>query len=399
MANAKQPILKNTPSPKTASKKPMDFDRLYAALLLIPSIILVGIFVYGFIGQTMYTSLTNWGQDPAQTLALNPQLKYIGFQNYGDLFTGLLDSRFRQDLVSTLFFTVFFIAGSLGMGLILAVMLDQNPKGESFFRTLFLFPMSLSFIVTGTIWRWLLQPGGGFNQLGNSALNTLFGTDKQYFGFQWLNTRQQVWQFNWQDVPFYTALVVGLVFFYLAYQAWQNRNTNRMIVAAISGLVLLVWGIIWGRNAEWLYPIPEDHGFNLAFIGIIIAAVWQMAGYTMALYLAGIRGIPEDLREAARVDGCTEIQIYQKIILPLLTPITLSAVIILGHISLKIFDLVFAMAGADNATTDVPALLMYLTSFRSNQFAKGAAISMVLLVLVAAVIVPYLYTSLRKERR
>ncbi|GEM48305.1 carbohydrate ABC transporter permease [Deinococcus cellulosilyticus] len=386
MANAKQPILKNTPTPKAASKKPLDADRIVAALLLIPSIILVGIFVYGFIGQTMYTSLTDWGQNPAQALALNPELKYIGFQNYADLFTGLLDSRFRQDLVSTLFFTLFFIVGSLGLGLVLAVMLDQNPKGESFFRTLFLFPMSLSFIVTGTIWRWLLQPEGGFNQL--------LGTK-----FQWLNSREQVFQFNWQDIPFYTALVVSLVFFWIAFQAFQNKKTNRLIVAAASGLVLLLWGIIFGRNAEWVYPIPETHGFNLAFIGIIIAAVWQMAGYTMALYLAGIRGVPEDLREAARVDGCTEIQIYQKVIFPLLTPITLSAIIILGHISLKIFDLVFAMAGADNATTDVPALLMYLTSFRSNQFAKGAAISMVLLVMVAAVIVPYLYTSLRKDRR
>jgi glucose/mannose transport system permease protein len=73
--------------------------------------------------------------------------------------------------------------------------------------------------------------------------------------------------------------------------------------------------------------------------------------------------------------------------------------IILGHISLKIFDLVFAMTGPDNAPTDVPALLMYLRSFRANQFAQGAAIAMVLLVMVAAVIVPYLYTSLRSEVR
>jgi glucose/mannose transport system permease protein len=119
----------------------------------------------------------------------------------------------------------------------------------------------------------------------------------------------------------------------------------------------------------------------------------------MALYLAGLRGIPGELREAARVDGSSEWQLYRHVILPLLRPITLSAMIILGHISLKIFDLIFAMAGADNATTDVPALLMYLTAFRANQFAKGAAIAMVLLVMVAAVIIPYLWTSLRSEVR
>jgi glucose/mannose transport system permease protein len=138
------------------------------------------------------------------------------------------------------------------------------------------------------------------------------------------------------------------------------------------------------------------HGFNLAFIGIVLAAVWQMAGYTMALYLAGLTGISDELREAAIVEGASGWQLYRRIILPLLAPVTLSAMIILGHISLKIFDLVFAMAGPDNARTDVPALLMFITTFRGNQFAKGAAIGVVLLLLVALIIVPYLRTQLRE---
>ena len=87
---------------------------------------------------------------------------------------------------------------------------------------------------------------------------------------------------------------------------------------ALAALALL-WALTLGRNAHPL-PYPEQHGFNLAFIGIIIAAVWQMSGYTMALYLAGLRGIPEELREAARVDGATEWQLYRFVILPLLQP-------------------------------------------------------------------------------
>lgn len=146
-----------------------------------------------------------------------------------------------------------------------------------------------------------------------------------------------------------------------------------------------------------LLPAPELHGFNLALIGIIIAAVWQMSGYTMALYLAGLRGIPEELREAAKVDGASDFGMYRHVIFPLLAPITLSAMIILGHISLKIFDLVYAMAGPDNTYTSVPALNMYLTSFRQNQFALGAAIGTILLILVAFVIVPYLSSSFRSE--
>ena len=117
----------------------------------------------------------------------------------------------------------------------------------------------------------------------------------------------------------------------------------------------------------------------------------------MAIYLAGLRGIPDELREAARVDGCSEVQVYRYVIWPLLQPITLSAASILGHISLKIFDLVYVMAGENNLLVDVPGINMYLTAFRSNNFALGSAIAVIMLLLVAVIIVPYLVTSLRKE--
>ena len=144
--------------------KRLSADRLWSIAVLTPSIALVMVFVYGFIFRSGYVSLTDWGLDPAQALALNPVLKYIGLQNYQDLFTSFLQVRFRQELMSTIFFTVFFIAGCLGLGLGLALILDRNPRGEGLWRTIFLFPMSLSFIVTGTIWRWMLQPQGGINQ-------------------------------------------------------------------------------------------------------------------------------------------------------------------------------------------------------------------------------------------
>ncbi len=364
-------------------------DRITAILMLLPSIILLGIFVYGFIGQTAYTSLTDWGLNPAQALAINPEIKFVGFDVYRELFTGFIDVRFRQDLVNTFFFTIFFITGSLGIGLLLAFLLDQNIKGENFFRTIFLFPMSLSFIVTGTVWRWLLQPRGGLN-----TLPTLIGLEPGQF--RWLTSRRQIWQFNWQDLPYFTGLLVAAILILITVNSFRQSRRQRLIISLISLILVLAWTFSGARSVE-LLPYPETHGFNLAFIGIIMAAVWQMSGYTMALYLAGLRGIPGELREAARVDGAGEWQLYRYVILPLLQPITLSAMIILGHISLKIFDLIFAMAGADNATTDVPALLMYLTTFRGNQFSKGAAIAMVLLIMVAAVIIPYLWTSLRSE--
>lgn len=366
-------------------------DRLIAVLMLLPSIVLIAIFVYGFIGRTAWVSLSDWGADPGQALALNPEISFIGFENYRKLFTGIIDVRFRQDLVNTFFFTIFFLLGCLGLGLGLAILLDQKVRFEGVFRTIFLFPFALAFIVTGTIWRWMLQPSGGVN-----VLPELVGLPA--LELPWLTTRTQIWQFDWNRVPAFLIGAGAVVLLWLAFGAWRERRRGRAAVQAAIALPALVWAVA-GTPGVQLLPYPETHGFNIAFIGIVIAAVWQMSGYTMALYLAGLRGVPEELREAARVDGASEFQVYRHVILPLLGPITLSAMIILGHISLKIFDLIWAMAGSDNATTDVPALLMYLRSFRANRFSEGAAIAMVLLILVASVIVPYLRNALRGEVR
>lgn len=148
----------------------------------------------------------------------------------------------------------------------------------------------------------------------------------------------------------------------------------------------------WYTSTESIGP------FNIALIPIIIAATWWFVGYVMAMYLAALRGIPVELKEAARVDGASEFKIYTKIILPLLKPITLSALIILGHISLKMFDLVYVMTGRGTGfVTDFPSIFMYEATFHANKFSQGAAISILMLLMVAVVIVPYLTISLRKE--
>ncbi|WP_228368992.1 carbohydrate ABC transporter permease [Pseudothermotoga lettingae] len=139
---------------------------------------------------------------------------------------------------------------------------------------------------------------------------------------------------------------------------------------------------------------------NIGIKAVVIAATWQMSGYVMAMYLAGIRGIPSELYEAAQLDGANTFQLYRHIVIPLLRPITLGAVIILGHISLKIFDLVFAMTGSGiGFSCDVPALFMYDTTFRGNYFSQGASVAVILLLSVAVLVVPYLIYSMRTEVR
>jgi glucose/mannose transport system permease protein len=248
-----------------------------------------------------------------------------------------------------------FLIGCVVIGFLLAVLLDQRIKGEGIFRGIFLFPMAISFIVTGVAWRWLLGPGT--IQTGSSGVNLLF----QKVGLGFL-------RWGWFTDP----------------TIWHIRPESS------AGMFLKQIGL-GGLASPYV-------GISLAMISVVIAATWQMSGYTMAMYLAGLRGIPEELREAARVDGANEFQIYRHIILPLLQPITLSAVIVLGHISLKIFDLVVSMTGPGPAfATDVPAFYMWDTTFRGNNFAEGAAIATILLVMVAVLIVPYLIYTTRTE--
>jgi glucose/mannose transport system permease protein len=364
---------------------PLISDRLKAILVIIPSIIVLAIFVYGFIGWTGYTSLTD------AKLSTGPG-EFIGLKNYTDLFTGLRFERFRTDMVNTVFFTALFLAVCLGVGLMLAILLDQKVKGENFFRTVYLFPMALSFVVTGIVWRWLFHP-----TLGLNALPALIG---QPVGqFRWFVSDERWLEFNWQDVGSYISWTIVLFDLILLWALWRwNKRGGQMPAFVVAVMLLLsTWVLLQGPQQLTALRRPETHGFNLALFALVIAAGWQMSGYTMAMYLAGLRGIPEDLREAARVDGASEWGVYRYVVFPLLQPITLSAMIVLGHISLKIFDLVYSMGGGDNPYIDMPGVNMFFTSFRGDALGRGAAIAIILLVMVAFVIVPYLRMSLRAE--
>jgi glucose/mannose transport system permease protein len=332
----------------------LDRDQLTAILFITPSIIAILVFVYGFIGWTSWASLLRWDNIARIPKGkLFPEVDFAYFENYSRLI--LTDQRFQIDLRNTVVFTVVFIAACLLLGLLLAILLDQKIKGESIFRSIYLFPMAVSFIVTGVVWRWVLNPGNQTS--GPVGLNLLF----QNLGLGFLQS------------------------------GWYT-NPRVLFVSPESGFGQFLQSI----GLDFL--TTAKFGVPLAILSVVLAATWQMSGYTMAMYLAGLRGIPEELREAARVDGASEIEVYRHIILPLMRPITLSAVIILGHISLKIFDLVSAMTGpGPGFATDVPAYYMFDTVFRGNHFARGAAIAIILLISVAVLVVPYLINSIRTE--
>ncbi|TKC14418.1 sugar ABC transporter permease [Robertmurraya kyonggiensis] len=319
---AMEPQLEVKQQTELKRKTRLSKDRAMAVAFLAPSFILILIFIYGFIGWTGWVSVSNWN-------TLVPDFSFAGLKNYIYLFG---DYRFQADLRNTVFFTILFIGLVIILGLGLSILIDQKLKGESIFRNIFLFPMALSFVVTGVVWQWLLNPSTGYNKF------------LQVFNIQ---------------------------------PKWY---TDTKILA----------GFEWGQI---------EFGLPVAIFAVVIAAVWQMTGFSLAMYLAGLRGIPEELREAARIDGASEFQIYRKVILPILMPITVSVVIIMAHISLKIFDLIYAMTGSGaNFVTDVPGVYMFETTFRGNYYANGAAIAIIMLLLVAVFIVPYLISSRRGDQ-
>lgn len=279
-------------------------------LVLSPSFALVLFFVYGFILYTGYLSFTDSRMFPSNEL--------VGFANYEKLFA----LRHWKIAITNLgIFGGLYIGICLALGLMLAIFLDQKIRGEGVLRPIYLYPMALSFIVTGTAWKWFLDPGIGVEQIVQS-----WGyTD---FEFRWIKDR------------------------------------------------------------------------TMAIYCIVIAGVWQTSGFVMAMFLAGLRGIDGEIMKAARVDGASSVQLYRRIIIPMLRPIFLSAFVVLAHMAIKSYDLVIALTnGGPGRATELPATFMYSYTFTRNQMGIGATSAMVMLMTIAAIIVPYLYSELKGSKK
>lgn len=277
-------------------------------LVLSPSLALMLVFVYGFILFTLYLSFTD--------SKILPVYDWIGFENYVRLFRL---SAWTTALHNLAIFGSLYIGICIVLGLGLAILLDQKIRAEGALRTIYLYPMALSFIVTGTAWKWFLDPGIGLEQAMHS-----FGWAS--FQFDWIKNR---------DMAIYT---------------------------------------------------------------IVIAAVWQTSGFVMAMFLAGLRGIDNEILKAAQIDGASNFALYRRIVIPQLKPAFLSAFVVLAHMAIKSYDLVVALTGGGpGRATELPATFMYSYTFTRNQMAVGASSAVIMLMLIAAIIVPYLYSELRQK--
>jgi len=278
-------------------------------LVVAPSFIIAFLFIYGLIAWNGYFSVS--------ASRLLPNYEFVGLEAYSQLFES---ERFTASAWNLVVFASLFIGGSLAVGLLLAILLDQKIRAEGVLRTIYLYPMALSFIVTGSAWKWMLNPGLGIEHMVQS------------------------------------------------------------------------WGF---PNFQFDWIIDPDR----AIYCVAIAGIWQSAGFVMALFLAGLRGIDDAILKAAQLDGASTPRIYWRILIPSLRPVFFSTVMVLSHIAIKSFDLVMALtAGGPGFATDMPATYMYSMAFTRGQINLGAASATMMLATVAAIVVPYLYSELRAER-
>lgn len=247
---------------------------------------------------------------------LMPQWEFVGFDQYLRL---LENDRWLLACKNLVIFAGLFIGISIIIGLLLAILLDQKIRGEGFLRTIYLYPMALSFIVTGTAWKWILNPESGIQKL----MHDLGFTD---FTFEWIIDPEKV---------IYTVAIAG---------------------------------------------------------------IWQSSGFVMALFLAGLRGIDQNIIKAAQLDGASMPKIYRRIIIPNLRPVFFTVIMILAHIAIKSFDLVMALTGGGPGySSDLPATFMYTHMFSRGQIAFGSASSMMMLLGVIAILIPMLWSELRSK--
>ena len=278
-------------------------------LAISPALAVSVLFFYGLTAWVGAVSLTD-----SQGL-LNWQ--WVGWRQYERLWA---DDNWWRALGNLLRYLPIVVGVPMVLGCLLAVLLDQKVRLEGGIRTVILYPLALSWIVSGTIWRWLLSPDTGIEA--------------------WLHG-------------------VGLP----------------------------------DATFDWIVQ-PKRAVFALALV-----AVWHGTGFVMAMFIAGLRSVDESVFKAAMIDGASLPRIYWSIVLPTLRPTVFSAALILLPTALRTFDLVVVLTqGGPGQSSVLPAYYMFDRFFRRDQMGLGAASGSILLMMCAAIAVPYIVGELRRQR-
>lgn len=218
----------------------------------------------------------------------------------------------------------------------------------------------------------------------------------------------------WFTVPFIgVSIAIGLMLAIFLDQRIRQEGALRAIYLYPLALSQIVAGTAW----QWmlnpslgLQDAVRDLGwstFKMSWLGdpdraifcVVIAAVWQCAGFVAALFLAGLRGVDEEIVKAAQVDGASLPTIYRRVVLPSMRPVFFSVLVILTHLAIKTFDLVVALTqGGPGTSSFLPTMFMYTFAFERGRLGIGAASAMMMMVAVIAVVVPLMYLEARSSR-
>jgi glucose/mannose transport system permease protein len=286
------------------------WDRLLPYLVIWPPLLVSCGYVLLFSAWTIWVSFTN--------STLLPEYSWAGFRNY----SAMLATRNWHIAYTNLFiYGVCFVVLTMAVGLLLAVLIDQRVRGENVFRTIYLYPIALSFVVTGTVWGWLLNPSIGIQKL-------MHDVGWSSFRFEWLIDR---------DFAIYT---------------------------------------------------------------IVIAGVWHASGFSMALFLAGLRSVDADLLKAAQIDGAGPWRTYRRVVFPTIGPIFIAVLVMLLQFAIKTYDLVVALTGGGpGLASTLPTVVVYDFMFQRGELAKGSAAAVMLLASLTVVLLPYAAYRLWQQRK
>jgi glucose/mannose transport system permease protein len=279
-----------------------------ASAALTPAALIVLVAFVGSMCWTIWMSFTASRMLPNHT--------FVGWRQYDNLFA---NERWLTSIVNLAIFGVLMVFVSLVIGFLLAVLIDQRVRAEGALRSVFLYPFSMSFVVTGLVWQWLLNPTHGIQKLVRS------------WGFA-------DFQFDWivrQDTVIYT---------------------------------------------------------------LVLAGVWHAAGLVMAIMLAGLRGIDEDIWKAARIDGISRPRTYISIVIPMLGASLATATVLLSTSVVRLYDLSVAMTGGGpGVASEVPAKFVMDHLFERQNVGLASAAATSMLITVVAVVAPYLYMLARRR--
>jgi len=308
-------------------------------LFVMPALLGLGTFLLLPILLALWVSFRDWsGLAPLDTSTP------AGLDNYRDLLvkSGIVQSDFAKSLRNNLYYVLGVVPAQTALAFFLAVVVNAKLlKGKTFFRTAFYFPSVTSSIAVAFIFVFLFSPTGVVNVLLSALLPGSVET-------VWLNEPDGVFH-----------VVLG----------WLGVDTPPGLLADHRFMGLSYW--------DWL------SGPSLALLTIMALATWTTIGTFMLMFLAGLQNIPEDLDEAALIDGASPRQRFFRITVPLMRP-TLFLVLTLGIIGTwQVFDQIYAMtSGGPQKATLTPAYLIYRDGFENSAMGRAAAIAFIVFAII-----------------